>query len=266
MKNHSDPVTSSSSRLLWHDEFEGTQKTPPDPLRWKHELGGEGWGNRELQYYTNQTANAALDGNSCLAITASTVANTASSNRTCWYGPCRFTSARLVTRQHFTFTYGLVEARIKIPFGQGIWPAFWLLGANIDEVGWPACGEIDVMENIGREPGIVHGTVHLPGHSGANGISGMYGLPTGQALKDDFHLYAVEWRPGSIRWYLDNHLYFEVRKADLPRKTPWPFQRPFYLVLNVAVGGEWPGAPDETTIFPQVMLIDYVRVHQMKQS
>jgi beta-glucanase (GH16 family) len=259
-------MTLGTSRLVWSDEFEGAQGTPPDPLRWGHERGGDGWGNRELQCYTDLRENSVLDGNSCLAITASMVSDADPVHRTCWYGPCRFTSARLVSRGRCAFTYGLVEARIKVPFGQGIWPAFWMLGENFGEVGWPACGEIDVMENIGREPGIVHGTVHLPGYSGANGISGMHGLPTGQALKDAFHIYAVEWQPGIIRWYMDNHLYFEVRQATLPKGTPWPFQHPFYLLLNVAVGGEWPGAPDETTVFPQVMLIDYVRVHQTRRS
>ena len=259
------PLRTPPYQLIWSDEFEGAKGTAPDPLKWGHEQGGDGWGNRELQYYTDQTANSALDGYSCLAITATAVTETDPVHRACWYGPCRFTSARLVTRGRFAFTHGLIEARIKVPFGQGLWPAFWMLGENFGEVGWPACGEIDIMENIGREPGIVHGTIHLPGHCGANGISGLLALPTGQALKDAFHVYAVEWQPGVIRWFMDNHLYFEVRQAALPKETPWPFDHPFSLLLNVAVGGEWPGAPDETTVFPQIMLIDYVRVYQTRR-
>ena len=180
----------------------------------------------------------------------------------CWYGPCRFTSARLLTRGRFSFTYGVVEARIKVPFGQGIWPAFWMLGENFGEVGWPACGEIDIMENIGRESGIVHGTVHGPGYSGANGIGGLHALPEGRAMKDEFHIFAVEWQPGIIRWYMDNQLYFELMRAQLPKGTPWPFDHPFFLLLNMAVGGDWPGSPDDTTVFPQVMLVDFVRVYQ----
>lgn len=203
-----------------------------------------------------------MDGNSCLAVTARTVTDADPTNRMCWYGPCRFTSARLITHGRFSFTYGVVEARIKIPFGQGIWPAFWMLGENFGEVGWPACGEIDIMENIGKEPGIVHGTVHGPGYSGANGIGGPLALPGGRALRDEFHIFAVEWQPGIIRWYMDNQPYFELMQAQIPKGTPWPFDHPFFLLLNMAVGGEWPGAPDDTTVFPQVMLIDFVRVYQ----
>ncbi|MFH0729956.1 MAG: glycoside hydrolase family 16 protein [Pseudomonadota bacterium] len=255
-------LISGKSRLVWSDEFEGPKGAPPDPTKWGRESGGEGWGNRELQYYTDQPENAALDGNSCLAITARAITDADPVNRKCWYGPCRFTSARLLTRGRFSFTYGGVEARIKIPFGQGIWPAFWMLGENIGEVGWPACGEIDIMENIGRESGIVHGTVHGPGYSGANGIGGFHALPEGRAMKDEFHIVAIEWQPMVIRWYMDNHLYFEVMQAQLPRETLWPFDHPFFLLLNMAVGGEWPGSPDDTTLFPQVMLIDFVRIYQ----
>jgi hypothetical protein len=165
--------------------------------------------------------------------------------------------------EDFRLRMGLLKARIKIPFGQGIWPAFWMLGESFGEVDWPACGEIDIMENIGREPGIVHGTVHGPGYSGANGISGLSALPEGRAMKDEFHIFAVEWQPGVIRWYMDNHLYFEVMQVRLPKGTSWPFDHPFFLLLNMAIGGEWPGGPDDTTVFPQVMLIDFVRVYQM---
>lgn len=254
--------TSSNSRCVWCDEFEGPAGAPPDPSKWGQEVGGEGWGNREFQYYTDQTENAALDGRSCLVLSARKVTDADPADRICWYGPCRFTSARLLTLERFSLTYGLVEARIKLPFGPGIWPAFWMLGENFAEVGWPACGEIDIMENIGREPGIVHGTVHGPGYCGGNGIGGRLVLPDGRMLKDDFHIFAIDWQPESIRWYMDNHLYFELQRNQIPTGTSWPFDHPFFLLLNVAVGGDWPGAPDDTTIFPQAMLIDYVRVFQ----
>jgi len=258
----STSVPSDRLRLLWNDEFAGPEGAPPDPAKWGYERGGEGWGNREFQYYTDQRENVALDGKGCLVLTARALTEADQANRTCWYGPCRFTSARLLTHERFSFTYGLVEARIRIPFGQGIWPAFWMLGENFGEVGWPACGEIDIMENIGREPGIVHGTVHGPGYCGGNGIGGQHALPDGRFLQDDFHVFAVDWQPGIIRWYLDNHLYFELLQDQVPKGAPWPFDHPFFFLLNVAVGGEWPGAPDDTTIFPQVMLIDFVRVYQ----
>lgn len=254
---------SGTLRLVWNDEFEGPKGAAPDSSRWGHERGGEGWGNREYQYYTDQAENVALDGNSCLAITARKVTDADPAGRMCWYGPCRFTSARLLTLGKFSFTYGVVEARIKVPFGQGIWPAFWMLGENFGEVGWPGCGEIDIMENIGREPDIVHGTVHGTGYSGANGRGGQYALPDGQELKDAFHVYTVEWQPSVIRWYIDNQLYFELIHDKLPEGAPWAFDHPFFLLLNMAVGGDWPGAPDETTVFPQIMLIDFVRVYQV---
>jgi beta-glucanase (GH16 family) len=255
-------LSSGTLQLVWSDEFEGPKGSPPDPLRWGYEKGGEGWGNREFQYYTDQEENVALNGNSCLAITARTVPDADPASRMCWYGPCRFTSARLLTLGKFSFTYGVVEARIKVPFGQGIWPALWMLGENFGDVGWPVCGEIDIMENIGREPGIVHGTVHGPGYSGGNGIGGQYALPEGQELKDGFHVYTVEWQPSVIRWYIDNQLYFELMQEKIPESAPWAFDHPFFLLLNLAIGGDWPGAPDKTTVFPQVMLIDFVRVYQ----
>lgn len=257
-----DSASSGPLQLVWHDEFDGPLGAPPDPAKWEHEIGGEGWGNHELQYYTGQTENAALDGNSCLVFTARAVPAAEQTRRSCWYGPCRFTSARLLTQRKFSFTYGLVEARMKLPFGQGIWPALWMLGDNFAEVGWPACGEIDIMENIGREPGVVHGTVHGPGYSGGNGIGGTHALPPGQLLKDDFHVVAVDWQPESIRWYIDNHQYFELVPEQIPAGTAWPFDHPFFLLMNVAVGGDWPDAPDDTTTFPQMMLVDYVRVFQ----
>jgi beta-glucanase (GH16 family) len=156
--------------------------------------------------------------------------------------------------------YGRFEARIRIPRGQGLWPAFWMLGANIGSVGWPQCGEIDIMENIGREPAIVHGTAHGPGYSGGNGIGAPDTLSQG-AFADDFHVYAVSWQPQEVVWSVDGHVYHRLTPANLPAGTQWVYNQPFFLLLNVAVGGSWPGDPDSTTTFPQHMVVDYVRVY-----
>ncbi len=248
--------------LIWHDEFDGPAGARPDPQNWTFDIGGHGWGNQEWQYYTDQPENASLDGQGNLVITARVAEETEAQEWLCWYGPCRFTSARLLTRGKFEFLYGRVEARIRIPSGQGIWPAFWMLGHNIAETGWPDCGEIDVMENIGREPDTVHGTVHGPGFYGAGGLSSSFSLPGGVRFADDFHLFAVEWEANAIRWYVDGQLYGTVRKNQFPSGYRWVFDHPFFILLNVAVGGLWPGYPDDTTSFPQTMLVDYVRVYQ----
>ncbi|MBM3153622.1 MAG: glycoside hydrolase family 16 protein [Chloroflexi bacterium] len=248
--------------LVWSDEFDGPAGAAPDPAKWNYDLGGHGWGNQEWEYYTDSPENAALDGTGNLVITARAMDNPDASDLDCWYGPCKFTSARLLTQDKFDFTYGRVEARLKIPFGQGIWPAFWMLGNDIPGAGWPACGEIDIMENIGREPGIVHGTLHGPGFYGADGISSAYSLPDGAAFSADFHVYAIEWEADEVRWYVDGNLYGTVRKSQFSETQRWVFDHPFFIILNVAVGGGWPGYPDATSAFPQTMLVDYVRVYQ----
>jgi len=173
-----------------------------------------------------------------------------------------YTSARLKTQSLFSQAYGRFEARIKIPAGQGMWPAFWMLGKDIGAVGWPKCGEIDIMENIGKEPGIVHGSLHGPSTIGrTSDASAPFSLPAGQKFADDFHLYAVEWEPGTVRFYVDSNLYATFNSSQWPAGGTWAFDHPFFIILNVAVGGDWPGAPDNSTIFPQQMLVDYVRVY-----
>jgi len=246
---------SGTPSIVWQDEFDGPSGATFDHTKWTADTGGSGFGNQELEYYTTSTQNVALDGNGHLVITASV-----DSGHTCWYGPCRYSSARLKTQGLFARAYGRFEARIKIPRGQGMWPAWWMLGANIESAGWPQCGEIDIMENIGREPGIVHGTAHGPGYSGANGIGAPFILPQG-AFADDFHVFAVSWQPNSITWTVDSLVYNRLTPANLPNGTQWVFSQPFFLLLNVAVGGSWPGAPDATTTFPQQMVVDYVRVY-----
>jgi beta-glucanase (GH16 family) len=221
-----------------------------------YDVGGGGWGNQELQTYTNRSDNATLrDG--ALVITARRERFTGAD------GIARdYTSARVKTKDRFAQTYGKFEARLQVPRGQGIWPAFWMLGADIDAVGWPQCGEIDIMENIGREPTTVHGTMHGPGYSGGGGLGTSASSPDGKAFADAFHVFAVEWEPGEVRWYLDGRQYFSRKSSNLPSGTRWVFDHDFFLLLNVAVGGAWPGNPDATTTFPQEMKVDYVRAYR----
>jgi beta-glucanase (GH16 family) len=239
--------------VTFADEFDGPAGTGPDPAKWQLETG-DNVNNHERQYYTNSTNNAALDGNGNLVITAR---KENPGNYQCWYGPCEYTSARLNTAGKFTQTYGTFEARIKMSRGQGIWPAFWLLGDNIGGVGWPECGEIDVMENIGREPSTVHGTLHGPEYSGGAAIGAPYSI--GGNFYDDFHTFTVDWRPDRITWSVDGNLYQTRTPADLGGRR-WVFDHPFFMILNLAVGGYWPGDPDASTPFPNTLVIDYVRV------
>ncbi|MFF5176194.1 family 16 glycosylhydrolase [Micromonospora sp. NPDC000089] len=248
------PAAAAIGGITWQDEFNAPAGTPVDANRWRFDIGGGGWGNNERQYYTDSTSNAVQDGQGNLVITAR---RENPANYQCHYGRCEYTSARLLTSATFTQTYGRFEARIKIPRGQGIWPAFWMLGNDIGSAGWPTAGEIDVMENIGREPNTVYGTVHGPGYSGAGGISG--NRVNGQPLADAFHTYRVDWQPNLIVWYLDGVEYHRVDPARLGGNR-WVFDHPFFMILNVAVGGSWPGYPDASTSFPQQMLVDYVRV------
>jgi beta-glucanase (GH16 family) len=246
-----DRAEAAIGSISWQDEFNSPAGTPVDQNKWRFDIGGGGWGNNERQYYTNSTSNAVHDGQGNLVITAR---RDNPANYQCHYGRCEYTSARLLSAATFTQTYGRFEARIKIPRGQGIWPAFWMLGTG---GGWPDAGEIDIMENIGREPNTVYGTVHGPGYSGAGGITGSRSL--GSPLADGFHTYRVDWEPNVITWYLDGVQYHRVDPARLGGSR-WVFDHPFFMILNVAVGGNWPGYPDGSTQFPQQMLVDYVRV------
>ena len=246
--------------LTWADEF-NTPNTKPDPAKWGYDIGGGGYGNAELQYYTDRTQNVVTNANGRLVITA-IKENLPGSG--CWYGACQYTSGRILTKNLFTQQYGRFEASMKLPAGQGMWPAFWMQGDATGSAGtsWPARGELDIMENVGREPGTVHGSLHGPGYSGGSSITGSYTLPAGQRFSDAFHTFAVEWDPNQIRWYVNDTLYETRTRADLPAGTTWVFDHPFYLILNSAVGGQWPGSPDATTTFPQQMQIDYVRVYK----
>jgi beta-glucanase (GH16 family) len=240
--------------LTWSDEFNGADGSSPDPAKWSFEVGGNGNGNQELETYTSRTENVRLhDGK--LVITARHEDLT---------GPDKiarsYTSARIRTLGHFAQTYGRFEARMQLPTGKGMWPAFWLLGNDIDAVGWPRSGEIDIMENIG-DPTAVYSTLHGPGYSGKGGISAKYPLPAGESVTTGFHTYAVEWSPDDIKFFFDDHLIVHRTPADLPNGAHWVYDHPFFILLNLAVGGGWPGNPDQTTAFPQQMLVDYVRVY-----
>jgi beta-glucanase (GH16 family) len=231
----------------WSDEFDGAANTLPSAAKWTYDLGAGGWGNQELETYTNQLANVHLDGNGHLVIH---VDKTGSS----------YSSTRLKTKGLFTPQYGHIEARIRLPFGQGIWPAFWMLGAEYPATPWPQCGEIDIMENVGREPSVNHGSLHGPGYSGGASISTAYALPGGAKFSDDFHVFAIDWAPQSVAFSVDGIVYRTVKPGALPSGGQWVFDKPFYLILNVAVGGTFPGNPDSSTLFPQEMIVDYVRV------
>jgi beta-glucanase (GH16 family) len=233
--------------LTWSDEFSGSEL---DLTKWKYDLGQgqNGWGNGEYQTYTKRPENIKLDtGN--LVITALNVP----------FGGANFSSARIKTQGLFAQKYGRFEARIKTPYGPGIWPAFWMLGENISEVGWPRCGEIDILEIRGQMPNTVFGTLHGPGYSGGNPVNIMYSLIDAR-FDDDFYVYAVEWDDNKIDFFINDYLYGSIKKEQLP--GDWVFNQPFYMILNVAVGGSFVGFPTAQTPFPQQMLVDYVRVYQ----
>jgi len=242
----------SVAAVTFEDNFDGSAGTPVDGGKWVTETG-DNVNNHERQYYTNSTSNAARDGQGNLVITAR---RENPANYQCWYGTCEYTSARLNTAGRFTQTYGHYEARIKMSRGQGMWPAFWMLGNDIGNVGWPQSGEIDIMENVGFEPNTVHGTIHGPGYSGAGGIGAGYSAGT---FADDFHTFAVDWSPGRIVWSVDGNVYQTRTPGDL-NGNQWVFDKPFFIILNLAVGGYWPGDPDGNTPFPNTLVVDYVRV------
>ena len=249
------PPPAAGFTLAWSDEFEGPAGATVDATKWTFDVGGGGWGNQELESYTDGPRNAHLTGDGSLAIDVLRESHTGPD------GIAReFTSARLKTQGLFAQTYGRFEARLQVPFGQGIWPAFWMLGTDITTASWPACGEIDIMENIGREPFTVHGTIHGPGYSGGSGIGGSF--LSAESFADGYHIFTVEWTSGELRWLVDDKEYRRAGTGSLPVGAAWVFDHPFFMLLNVAVGGAWPGDPDATTVLPQEMLVDYVRVYE----
>lgn len=239
--------------LTWSDEFSGPNGSLPDPKKWAFDPSDNT--NHELETYTRNPANVhQQDGH--LVITALKEKTTRPD------GTIRdYTSGRIFTKGLFTQAYGRFEASIQMPLGKGIWPAFWMLGDDIETVGWPKSGEIDIVENIG-EPILSHSTIHGPGYSGDKGPTAKFTLPPGQRVDTAFHLYALEWAPNDIKFFFDDRLVAERTPADLPAGATWVYDHPFFIILNLAVGGDWPGNPDSTTTFPQQMLVDYVRVYK----
>jgi len=234
--------------LVWQDEFEGPGGQQPDSTKWVYDIG-TGWGNAQLEFDTDLKENCAYDGQGNLFIRA------LQKN----FGGSAYTSARITTKDKFEQAYGRFEARIKLPYGPGIWPAFWLLGANIDEEPWPQCGEIDIMEFRGQEPHLIHGSLHGPGYSGGAAITKSFSMPETR-FDVDFHIYAVEWGEDFIQFFVDDNLYQELNPEDVTGE--WVYDHPFYIILNLAVGGDYVGFPTSETSFPQTMLVDYVRVYQ----
>jgi beta-glucanase (GH16 family) len=232
-------------KLVWHDEFDGTSI---DRTNWTFDLGAGGWGNNEIQYYTDRPENARVE-NGLLIIEA----------RHEQYRRSDYTSARLKTQGLHSFQYGRIEARLKVPGGAGTWPAFWMLGADFGPTPWPDCGEIDIMEFIGKEPTLILGTLHGPGYSGE--LARTESNPQTYDIADAFHTYAVEWQPDQVSWFYDNVKYFTVTRSDLGGHR-WVFDHPFFIILNLALGGEFGGPIDAETAFPLQLQVDYVRVFQ----
>lgn len=231
--------------LVWQDEFDGKKI---DLKNWTYDLGGGGWGNGEAQYYTSRPENSRQE-NGMLVIEAHQEK----------YEDSYYTSARLKTEGLQEFQYGRIEARLKVPPGAGLWPAFWMLGNDFDGSNWPDCGEIDIMEYIGKEPDLIMGTVHGPGYSGALGITKWN--RQSYDIADDFHTYAIEWSPDQIDWFYDGAKYHTVTRYDVGDRE-WVFDHPFFILLNLAVGGQLPGPVGLDTVFPAQYLVDYVRVFE----
>lgn len=241
--------------LIWADEFEAEELNTSN---WRFDIGNKnGWGNAELQYYTEGN-NLSFE-NGMLVIEARRE-DVYESNRL-----YNYTSTRLKTEGKFSFQYGRVEARIKFPYGKGLWPAFWMLGDNFRYVGWPMCGEIDIVEFLGHDKWTVYGTLHGPNYSGSSGISGKYRLDqlNSPSFVDEFHVFGIMWDEEEIIWYIDDIIYHRVRREAIENRNDlWVFDGEFFIILNLAVGGYWPGYPDFDTPFPARMYVDYVRVYQ----
>ena len=232
---------------LWSDEFSGSEINAGS---WTHELGGHGWGNNELQTYTADQINSYIqDGNLVIQALSDSQGKA-------------YTSARMITKDKVEFTHGRIDVRAKLPTGQGIWPAIWMLGANIDEVSWPACGEIDIMELVGHEPDEVHGTAHWGVRGSPSTFNGS-SLVDENGFQDTYHVWTLMWEENSIKWYVDEQLLHSISSSQVTG-TNYPFNSDFFILFNIAVGGNWPGSPDATTAFPQTMEIDYIRVFQPK--
>jgi beta-glucanase (GH16 family) len=249
-ENETQTVTTMNN-LVWEDDFNNAGSV--DATKWSFDIGkgSNGWGNNELQYYTNRSENVQVkDG--MLHITAFKES----------YLGSAYTSGRILTKEIYDQKYGRFEARIKLPWGKGLWPAFWLLGSDIDTVGWPNCGEIDVMEYVGQAPTVTHGSIHGPNYFGGDAITKSYTL-LNDRFDTDFHVFGIEWGENYINYYVDDVLYNQITPSDLPEGSKWVFNdRSFFIILNLAVGGSFVGAPNSETQFPQTMIVDYVKAYK----
>jgi beta-glucanase (GH16 family) len=236
--------------IVWQDEFDGPAGSPPDPTKWKHQIGEDMWGNKELEYYTDSTDNSSLDGEGHLLITARQEAA----------GNKMYTSARLTTNGTYKRLYGKFEARMRLARGRGLWPAFWMMGDDFDQVGWPTCGEIDVMEQRGSVLTHVWSGLHGPGYGDRFVVltAGLGLVPGGVDV--DFHTYGVEWDPNNVVFLIDDVPFLQLNSRRRPPGARWVYEHPYFMILNMAVGGEFPGSPDETTVFPYSIAVDWVRV------
>jgi beta-glucanase (GH16 family) len=244
------PLSYPGKSLVWSEEFD---QASLDMNSWNYETGGY-WYNNEIQYYRGGSANTALQ-NGKLVITAKKET----------YQNREHTSARLTTEDKVEYKYGRIDVRGKFPKGQGIWPAIWLLGDDMSTVGWPACGELDMVELLGHTPQTVHGSINYgpQGNSWAHTKTTSYSLPASEGdFSDKYHVFSILWEENSIKYYVDDNLYTTYTPNNIVSGQAWRFNHPFFFILNVAVGGDWPGNPDPTTTFPQQMLIDYIRVFQ----
>ncbi|NYF88730.1 glycoside hydrolase family 16 protein [Tunturiibacter empetritectus] len=261
--HHEGPCNKEKKeKLLWQETFHSIANPQPDPAIWTYDTGGDGWGNGELEFYCAYgSGKPPCDSAQPNAFVADVLLHLVARKMP----DGRYTSARLLSKHLKSFQYGRIEARIRIPAGQGIWPAFWLLGEDIDTVNWPASGELDVMENIGKEPDTIHGSIHGKSFTGTL-LGTPAKLPDGAPFAAGFHTYGMIWKPGSIAYYIDDPAkpYVTYTPKDLPPGAVWPFDnRRFFLIVNLAVGGDWPGNPDPTTAFPSEMLVDYLKVWEL---
>lgn len=238
------PTSYAGYDLVWADEFDGPSI---DENNWKHEMGNHGWGNSELQNYTASPENSYIsDGKLIIeAIKESS-------------GGSQYSSARMISAGMQEFKYGRIDIRAKLPEGQGIWPALWMLGGDFWSNGWPACGEIDIMEIIGSEPSTLHGTIHWDNNGTKADFGGSTTLSSGK-FSDEYHVFTIIWDEQEIKWLLDDQQY---HSADISPGALNEFKQPFFFIFNIAVGGNWPGSPDASTVFPQRMFVDYIRVFQ----
>ena len=250
-------------KQVWADEFDGPAGSTIDGTKWRYDLGDGcqsgncGWGNNEKESYTSASENVSLNGQGQLQI----VARPATTSLTCYYGPCRYTSAKITTRGTLDVAPGRVEARIKLPAGQGLWPAFWLLGSNVGAVGWPQCGELDIMENHGSDLTSTSSAMHGPGYSGNTPFVHSYQLAAA-SFAEDFHTFAVEWDSSRVTFFVDGTRHYVIQRDEVERRGKWVFGGPFFVILNLAVGGNFDGDPTSDAILPATMLVDYVRVYR----